>query len=302
VRLEGAWGALRQLRDFRPAARTHPDPDLLAARAPRRVAPFRAVATLAVAAALAVAAIGWYATGKFLARPTRVFATTVDGYERVALQDGSLLELNASSEVRVRFTKDERRVQLIGGEAHFMVAKNPARPFRVEAGAVVVRAVGTAFNVRIGTNEVEVLVTEGRVEVGQNAGAAAATGSRDESDLRNGGPASLLVNQRAIVSTQNRRAAAPVVETLAPAAIREALAWQGPRLTFVDTPLSAVVLQFNRHNPVQLVIRDAELGALPIGGSFRAENLDGFVRLLEQGGDIVVERPDPTQIVLARKK
>ncbi|HRJ48303.1 MAG TPA: DUF4880 domain-containing protein, partial [Opitutaceae bacterium] len=36
ARLETTWHTLQQLRDFRPAARMHPDRDLLAGAAPRR--------------------------------------------------------------------------------------------------------------------------------------------------------------------------------------------------------------------------------------------------------------------------
>jgi transmembrane sensor len=51
------------------------------------------------------------------------------------------------------------------GEAHFFVEKDPQRPFVVNAAGIDVRAVGTAFNVRIDPAAVEVLVTEGRVRV-----------------------------------------------------------------------------------------------------------------------------------------
>jgi transmembrane sensor len=234
-------------------------------------------------------------------RPVR-YATTVDGYERVTLQDGSLLELNASSEARVRFTKDERRVELRRGEAHFTVAKNPARPFWVEAGTVSVRAVGTAFNVRLGAKVVEVLVTEGRVAVATTEDGRRRTDGGNAIQASVLGPPSseLTVGERLVVPGAGSNA--PPVEKLDSVAIREALAWQGPRLTFLDTPLSVVVSQFNRRNQAQLVIRDAELEALPIGGSFRAENLEGFVRLLEQDNDIVVDRSEPSRIVLRKKK
>jgi transmembrane sensor len=69
---------------------------------------------------------------------------------------------------------------------------------------------------------------------------------------------------------------------------------------FVDTPLAEAVVQFNRRNPVQLELADAELAALPIGGSFRAENVDAFVRLIAAGGDVTVERPTSTRIVLRK--
>jgi transmembrane sensor len=84
--------------------------------------------------------------------------------------------------------------------------------------------------------------------------------------------------------------------------IRETLAWQGPRLVFVDTPLREVVAQFNRHNQVQIELADPTLGSLPVGGSFRMENIEAFVRLLASDRDIVVDRVNPDRIVLRRPK
>jgi transmembrane sensor len=90
----------------------------------------------------------------------------VAGYQRAQLEDGSTLELNGATRVRVRFSAEERHVQLDAGEANFVVAKDTARPFVVYAGDVSLRAVGTAFNVRHGSNgAVEVIVTEGQVRV-----------------------------------------------------------------------------------------------------------------------------------------
>src|SRR5204863_5888557 len=81
--------------------------------------------------------------------------------------DGSVVELNRGAVVSAHFTASERRMRLVSGEANFKVAKDPQRPFVVEARGVAVRAVGTAFNVRIDAVSVEVLVTEGVVNVAQ---------------------------------------------------------------------------------------------------------------------------------------
>ena len=300
ARLETTWAALQALREFRPEARVHPDRDLLAR--PRfsglaRVVPFpaRAVA-LALAAALVLAAV-WAWRPAPAVRDTMVatpvYATTTGGYQRVTLTDGSVLELNASSEVRVSYAPAERRVRLVRGEAHFTVAKNKARPFIVEAGAVAVRAVGTAFNVRVQSSAIEVLVTEGRVQVEERAPAGASATLP-----------TLGAGERLVVSSQSAlspAAASVVVEKISDEAMREELAWQGPRLIFADTPLAQVVVEFNRRNQVQIVLADAELGALTVVGSFRAENVEAFVRLIATG-DIVVERPAADRIVLRKAR
>ena len=317
MRLEATWTALQQLRDFRPEAVRHPDRDLL--RAPtrrRRVGPFPALAaTAALAASLTLATAWWFtAAKKRVANAPHAYATTVGGYERVSLEDGSLVELNSASEVSVQFFPVERRVRLVRGEVYFTVAKNPARPFLVEAGAVVVRAVGTAFNVRLGARNVEVIVTEGRVAVAESdrqkfdvSSPRLDTGSGSSTVEFGVMRAELSVNERVVIPSVGataitRTVTPPVIEKLSPEAVHEALAWQGLRLVFSDTPLADAIAQFNRRSPVQFVLADAELGALPIGGSFRAENVEAFVRLLASDNDIVVERAEPNRIVLRKAR
>jgi transmembrane sensor len=298
ARLEKGWGALQQLREFRPASRVHPDRDLLAgARPPAQIISFRTVAALAgLAAAIAWGVFVWRGTpagpASASVQPvyaTSVYATTADGYQRVTLEDGSVLELNANSRARVDFLPAERRVQLVQGEAHFTVAKAPQRPFIVRAGDVAVRAVGTAFNVRIDDNEVEVLVTEGRVGVANEAASAAEAALPE-----------LGAGQRLVVTTKRLDAPSPHVENLPPAVMESALAWQGPRLRFADTPLSSVVAQFNRHNQIQIELGDASLMSMPVDGSFRPENVEAFVRLLESDRSISAERVGQERIILRR--
>jgi transmembrane sensor len=292
ARLGKTWRTLQQLREFRPESRLHPDPDLLGRPAARIIA-FPVAAAAGLAAALAIGAFFLFGTRPpepVIAPPAlaaTVYATTADGYQRVTLADGSVLELNASSEVRVDFLPAERHVELKRGEAHFTVAKDPARPFIVHAGKVAVRAVGTAFNVRLAGEGVEVLVTEGRVRV-ENAATA-------------GGLPELVAGQRLLVPAQpGLGAGAAPAEELTPAAIHTVLAWQGPRLRFNETPLAEVVAQFNRHNQVQIELGDASLASLPVDGSFRSENVEAFIRLLESDASLRVERIGEQRIVLRR--
>jgi len=96
-------------------------------------------------------------------------------------------------------------VRLVRGEAHFTVAKNPARPFIVEAGGVAVRAVGTAFDVRHADGAIEVLVTEGKVHV-----RAARAARRIQVPAPAPIATPLVAGERAVVDT-TRPATAPAV-------------------------------------------------------------------------------------------
>ncbi len=313
ARLEQACALLRKMPQVRAELQPvveFPVTGRAPARAPgatRRQS--RVQIAAAVAAVLAVAALAAWQWPRVGSNPAR-HATSAGGYERVLLADGSTLELNASSEAQVRFSAQERRVALLAGEAHFSVVPDAARPFVVEAGGVAVRAVGTAFNVRLAPEAVEVLVTEGRVAVGRvgQTGPGVLPGAAEpdpaRSDRHPSPPAAILgAHERLVVPTLAAKrlpeAAAPSgIETVTPEAMRVAMAWQERKLVFAETPLRAVAAQFNRRNRLQIVVEDPILAARPVGGTFAADNVEGFLRLLENSGTIAVERRDERTVVL----
>jgi transmembrane sensor len=214
--------------------------------------------------------------------------------ERMALRDGSVVELKDGSRVVVEFSASERRVRLTG-EAHFQVAKDAKRPFIVDANGVTVRAVGTAFNVRIDTGAVQVVVTEGKVSVAAPPAKVGATSAAEAS-----APALVTAGQQATVSLGEVEARPARVSDVSEAEVAEALEWQAPRLQFFETPLSIAVAEFNARNRVQMSLAQEELGTIPIGGTFRVDNVDGFVRLLEVTLELKAARRGDNGIVLMR--
>jgi transmembrane sensor len=277
------WRRLDLLGQWRPEHASRPNRDLLAPRPIlRRARRWLAAGGLAAAAALAL----WFrpvAAPGPAALPPAATAPVAPIESRV-LPDGSTAELNRGAAVAVLFTPGDRRVLLERGEVHFTVAKDAARPFIVSAGGVDVRAVGTAFNVRLGRQAVEVLVTEGEVQVAQRVGddASAAAGTVVPALGR---------GQRTVVPLDG--AAAPQVAPVSPEEIEQLLAWQPRLLDFTAAPLRTVVAEFNRRNaPVRLVIADADLGEVEVSASLRSDNVEGFLRLLEAGFGVQVERSD----------
>jgi transmembrane sensor len=260
----------------------------------------------AVAAAVIITAVA-FRPWRLASPASHSHATSAGGYERVVLGDGSVIELNASTEVRVVLAADERRVSLLSGEAHFTVAHDPGRPFVVEAAGFSVRAVGTAFNVLIGSEAVEVLVTEGKVAVvdrpADTARPPPPSGRSPGESARRGFSAFLEANERARIPAPMVPDAVPpehaaVIEKVTPEAVRRALSWQERRLVFAETPLREVATEFNRRNRIQIVLGDDRIGARPVGGAFAADNVEGFLRLLESSGRITVERRDEKTVVL----
>ena len=112
-----------------------------------------------------------------------LYRTQVGERRVIALKDGSHVHLNTGSTIEVALKKDRRLVRLVKGEAMFEVAHDRQRPFLVDAGSAQMRAVGTAFNVRIRENIVELTVTEGSVAVADQQ-VRTNTGCRYSTDRR----------------------------------------------------------------------------------------------------------------------
>jgi transmembrane sensor len=200
-----------------------------------------------------------------------------------ALADGSVVQLNRGAVLAVDFNSAERRVRLERGEAHFKVAKEAARAFVVSADGIEVRAVGTAFDVCLSPESVEVVVNEGHVR-------AVRAGSGDEGTLAIG-------PGQAVSISLGWGAPPPRVVTLSTTELEERLAWRPRLLDFTDVPLSEIAAEFSRHNPTRLEIGDPTLGSFRLSASFRSDNLEGFVRLMESQFGLVAEHRGETVIL-----
>lgn len=285
------WDELDRLTGLQTSLGAVPDPDLFAPPRRGRAAVLRwtaAGALLALTATVAVLLLPRAAPEQ----PVRTVETAVPvaglivPLQRQAFEDGSVVDLNRGAEVRLAWTAAERRVFLVRGEASFTVARDPARPFVVVAGGVEVRAVGTIFNVRLDLAAVEVVVAEGRVKVAGPLAPADATPI-------------LAAGQQAVVPLAGGAAPAHVV-TLSPAQLQTRLAWQPRLLDFTDEPLAAILAEFNRRNDVELTVADPALGALRLSATFRSDNVEGFLRLMESEFGIVTVRTGSRTIVLRR--
>lgn len=302
ARHRATWWELNALAQWRPEHAAEPNPDLLAPakfnRHRARIVWFWSGA-LAAAAGLALVFSLWHqpkVAPQVTPAPAELAAQS---YERRVLEDGSTIELNRGARVAVDYTGTERRVRLLQGEALFTVAKNAARPFIVHAAGIDVRAIGTAFNVRLGADDVAVLVTSGRVQVAPPV---------PETSLASTAMAAAAVaipvleaGDSVVVPLAATAANLPQVTRLTETEVARQLVWQPKLLDFQSTPLAEVVEEFNRHGGPRIVIADPELESLPVVLSFRSDNAEGFVRLLEltagvraqRRGDIIVLRRAP---------
>lgn len=110
----------------------------------------------------AVAAGSWGIPRAILTAKADYMTSTAE-IRRVALSDGSAITLGPDSAVALDYTEARRGTELLGGMAFFEVASNPARPFAVRCGELMVTALGTAFDVSNDAGFISVSVDHGVV-------------------------------------------------------------------------------------------------------------------------------------------
>jgi len=222
-----------------------------------------------------------------------VYATQVGEERTITLSDGSVVELNALSRVRIEYRDRIRRVTLLEGQALFRVAKNTARPFVVLSGTTQVRAVGTQFDVYRHAGDTLVTVVEGQVAV-TNADSEDTLSSpksaehRVRSSVGRDSPARVLLAAGGQLRVSAHAISAPVRTDPA-----IATAWTQGKLIFDSASLAEVVAEVNRYNPRPLSIDDPKILAMHVSGTFSTTDSSQVIQFLaERFGLTVHESPN----------
>ena len=221
--------------------------------------------------------IGAASVGYALKPDVKSYATRVGGRETLALADGSKIEMNTDTVLRVQMDAGRRVVWLDKGEAYFHVRHDKAHLFVVVAGDHRVTDLGTEFLVRRNTDNLEVMLVTGRARLDANAHSAILK------------PGDFAIATAKTMSVTHKNA-----DELA-----SDIGWRSGVLIFKHTTLADAAAEFNRYNAVKLVIADSSVAKLQIGGTFPTGNVELFghvaqtilgVRAQKQGDEIVISR------------
>lgn len=269
--VETVWTALD---DAPPSAATN-----VATLRPR---PSRRAVWMGAAAASLAVAVG---AGLVLQSRTPALQTyeTAFGQRRVVqLADGSKVTLNGGSRLAVRLGGKERQVFMADAEAVFDVAKDPDRPFVIQAGDRQIRVVGTEFDVLRHQGEVRVTVRRGVVEV-RPAGKPAAT------------PIARLVKGQALLHHEGKTG-----DTVHRADPDAAMAWTQGQLVFKGETLARVATTLSRYVRTPIVVAP-EAQDLPVTAVLNLGDEDAMIDSLSAFLPVQAERqPDSVRLSLRR--
>ena len=288
--LEASWGELGALEELNDLGRSVLD------LGPERVTWYRRRSFMAMAATFAVAVIGAavYSTSV----PSGLMhheqlATAVGEQKTISLPDGSTIQLNTDGALAVDYDRDAREIRLSKGEAHFNVARDPARPFTVLTDNGSVTAVGTAFTVRLRDNaRLEVTVAEGRVAL------AAPTIPHEQDAPREivhaASPvAELTKGQIALFQTHVEE-----IAHVSEAELNRKLSWRQGMLAYAGESLEDVIADVSRYTSIEIEIADPHLSDVMIQGYFKVGETEALFEMLELTFGIRVERIDEAHVRL----
>jgi transmembrane sensor len=237
----------------------------------------RARATAAAALFLiALVALSWFSDRFTVSIGLRPSGLAVMHYESarnqatsIVLSDGTTVSLDADSSLDVAFAKHERLVTMRRGQAFFVVARNPSRPFVVQAGDRRVTAVGTQFQVRLDPDRFDVVLAEGKVSIER------APSSLLDSLTRRSARIELQPDQRlSIVADQPAEITHVNAEKLT--------SWRRGWLVFDDDTLATAVSALNRYATSPIVIFDESVEQMRLSGVFHVDQPDRFVALIQE--------------------
>ncbi|MBB5212347.1 FecR family protein [Microbulbifer hydrolyticus] len=213
----------------------------------------------------------------------QMYTTAIGETRTIALADGSEVKLNTNSELIVNFSRDERRTQLLRGEAFFDVARQTSRPFTVAAGSANIRVLGTQFNVERNPDNTRVSVTGGTVAVSE---ARTASGLQPES-------VKLTRNQKVSVSNNG-------LSTVGHTSPEEALDWTHGQLVFDETPLSEALEELNRYLKVPAAAAPG-VSDQTLSGTFELTDPESTLSAIATALDLAQDHSDPNLTLLSAK-
>lgn len=204
------------------------------------------------------------------------YHTPAGTLQRVELEDGSVVEMDAATRLDVDFSHNQRHITLGAGAAVFHVQHDAQRPFVVSAGNGTVTAIGTVFEVREQGEGVKVTCSEGVIAVNQS-----------------GLGQQLLNAGEQIRYSADGRSAQTRVDS------EQELAWRQGLLVFKNRPLQELVDELNRYHQGRILISNSRIAALPVSGVFHLKRPDEALRHIEQTLQLSATRL-PAGVVLLR--
>lgn len=209
---------------------------------------------------------------------------------RQMLPDSSFVWLNAATQLTYAsdYGKTRREVYL-QGEAFFEVAPDKDRPFLVHAGKLIVKVLGTSFNVRsyAGDSAVETTLIKGKVEVQLNDGAGKhiLLSPNEKLTVSNEPPAA----KKVLAPPQPSYTIQPLIHLNDTTGYNE-IAWIDNKLVFWNESFEKVAEKMERWYDVRIHFSRPALMQEALSGTFEKETVEQALKILQMTTEFTFSR------------
>jgi len=238
----------------------------------------RSAAAACLAIVAGIGALNWFGRAQ-----EAVYTTAVGGHETVPLADGSQVELNTNTVLRVSESASQRVAKLDRGEAYFNIRHDAKRPFFVYAAGHRIVDLGTKFEVRDEGDTLRVTLLEGSARLESSKAWVPAHSVM----LKPGDVAFASVQSLRVVREHEK-------------ALTNALGWRRGVIVFEHTTLQDAVAELNRYNHRKIVISDAGVGRMKIDATLPINGVDAIVRVAEDVFGVRASSRSDGTIVISR--
>jgi transmembrane sensor len=204
--------------------------------------------------------------------------------KKITLPDSTKVHLNSGSRLVYKkdFGKADRQVWLTG-EAFFEVTKDKKHPFLVNTNHMLVKVLGTVFNVKAydTKEDIETTVVEGRVEVSMKD-------NEEKKVVLLPGEKVSLKNNKTDINDSAVRADTEIkyaVQTVKPAKKETVMpseaVWVNEKMTFTDEPFEIVALEMERWYNVHFHFEKEKMKDKLVNGDFEKVNIEEALQVLQ---------------------
>lgn len=237
------------------------------------------IAVYGVAAAVLIGVFGvifnWFSPGEQV-----VYRTASHERLQILLPDGSEVFLNGNSVLsyKKRGFSRSRRVKLLDGEAYFDIAHKENNEFVVEMGEIIVRDIGTSFNLKMSNENYKVIVNSGIVSMEY----------KQASKLQK---TILRANHQGVFDRRNKAISRT---TDIPVNYR---AWQDRKIRFVNAPLAGVAEELKLIYGTRIIFQDTTLKTRILNAYFDRRTEEQIMQIIATSLQIKIEKKDSIFVV-----
>ncbi len=184
--------------------------------------------------------------------------SSMNNIKDVTLPDGSQITLNLNSKIKFpeKFSETNRSVEF-SGEAFFDITENPSKPFIIQTNKAEITVLGTSFNVLTDKKDnITVTVKTGKVQLSNNKKENITLIPKEVGKIENN------TLSKSINIDKNY------------------LSWKTKCFTYNGEQLSKVIEDFNEVYHVNIILKDKEIGSLPIVTSPQNKTIDVALNLI----------------------